>query len=221
MSKKNNERPILADEVLGKSEAFVLKYKKAILSGTVVIILAVAGFLAYNNFVAEPKEEEAHKSMIFAQNYFEMDSFELALNGDGTNPGFLKVIDKFNGTDAANLAEANAGFCYAQLGDYDNAIKHLENYSGNDQIVAPKVKHTLGNCYSHKENYNKAITLVLEAAEEANNSAVTPYCWFDAAAMYDAQNNAGKANELYGRIIKEYPNSPVAEQAQILLNAAQ
>ena len=41
MSKKEKETPILADEMLGKSEAFVLKYKKAIIAGIVAIVAIV------------------------------------------------------------------------------------------------------------------------------------------------------------------------------------
>jgi tetratricopeptide (TPR) repeat protein len=220
MSKQKNETPIIAEEMLSKSEAFVQKYKKAIVGIITVIILAIAGLLAYNNFVLEPKENEAAANIVYAQDYFEKDSFELALNGDGVNPGFLTIINEYDGTPTANLALAQAGICYAQLGQFDEAIKTLEQYEGEDKIVAPKVKHALGNCYSHKENYDKAIELVLEAADEAKNIAVTPYCLFDAAAMYEAKGNAAEAVKLYERITKEYPNSPVATQAKNLLEAA-
>ena len=80
------------------------------------------------------------------------------------------------------------------------------------------MKHTLGTCYSHKENYDKAIELVLEAAEDANNSAVTPDCWFDAAAMYLAQGKKAEALELYNKIEQQYPNSHAAQLAEIQLS---
>ena len=108
---------------------------------------------------------------------------------------------------------------FASSGNYDEAIKHLEAYNGEDQIIAPQMKHALGNCYSHKNNYEKAISLLLEAAEEANNPAVTPYCWFDVAAMYVEQGKKAEAVELYAKIKQEYPNTPVAEQAEIKLNS--
>ena len=42
MSKKQTETPILADEMLGKSEEFVIKYKKAIIGGIVAIVYTKA-----------------------------------------------------------------------------------------------------------------------------------------------------------------------------------
>ena len=219
MSKKETEKPILADEVLGKSEAFVIEHKNKFLGAIIAIIVIVGGYLAYNTFVAAPKEAEAAKAIFKAEQYFVNGDLETALNGDGVNAGFLQVIEENGGTDAANLAYAYAGICYAQQQNFDEAIKHLEKYSGNDKLVSPMVKYALGNCYAYKENIDKAIKLVLEAADEANNIAVSPKCLFDAAAMYEKQGKADKAIELYNRIKNEYPQAPEAANIDRFINA--
>lgn len=219
MSKKEIEKPILADEVLGKSEAFVIKHKNAFIGTIVAIVAIVVGYLAYNTFVAEPKEAEAAKAIFKAEQYFVNGNFETALNGDGINAGFLQVIEENGGTNAANLAHAYAGICYVQQQNYDEAIKHLEKYDGNDRLVSPMVKYALGNCYAHNENINKAIDLVLEAAEEAENITVTPKCLFDAAAMYEQLGESEKALELYERIKNEYPQAPEAANIDRFINA--
>lgn len=64
-----------------------------------------------------------------AQQYFQQDSLALALNGDATNPGFLKIMDKYSGTKAANLAHFYAGAIYLKQGDFANAEKHLKDFS--------------------------------------------------------------------------------------------
>ncbi len=219
MSKKETEKPILADEVLGKSEAFVIEHKNKFLGAIIAIIVIVGGYLAYNTFVAAPKEAEAAKAIFKAEQYFVNGDLETALNGDGVNAGFLQVIEENGGTDAANLAYAYAGICYAQQQNFDEAINYLEKYNGNDKIVSPMVKYALGNCYAYKENIDKAIKLVLEAAEEANNITVSPKCLFDAAAMYEKQGKADKAIELYNRIKNEYPQAPEAANIDRFINA--
>ena len=55
---------------------------------------------------------------------------------------FLKVADEFSGTAAGNLANAYAGVCYAQLGKYEEAVKYLNKFSADDQLVSPAL---LGN----------------------------------------------------------------------------
>lgn len=219
MSKKETEKAILADEVLGKSEAFVIEHKNKFITIFVAIIAIVAGYLAYSTFVAEPREEEAAKAIFKAEQYFVNGDFETALNGDGINAGFLQVIDENGGTDVANMAYAYAGLCYVQQQNYDEAINYLEKYKGSDRIVSPMVKYALGNCYAHNENIDKAIKLVLAAADEAENITVTPKCLFDAAAMYEKQGKADKALELYNRIKNEYPQAPEAANIERFINA--
>ena len=81
MSKKEKETPILADEVLGKSEAFVIKYKVVIIVAIIAIVVCVLGFLAYSTFVSEPKENAAQETIFYAQESFNNGDFETALNG--------------------------------------------------------------------------------------------------------------------------------------------
>ena len=42
--------------------------------------------------------------MFQAVYYFEADSLDRGLNGDGNNLGFLDIIDEYGITDAANLS---------------------------------------------------------------------------------------------------------------------
>lgn len=219
MSKKI-DTPIAPDEALGKAEEFVLKNKKAFI-GVIVAIIVVAALNAFGVFSPKSNENSEANQAIANIEYkvFEGD-FETALNGDDFNIGLLEIIEKYDGTSAANKANLYAGIVYAQQKQYEEAIKYLSEYEGEDNIIAAKVKQTLGNCYSHTGNLDKAIKLVLDAATMANNIAVTPSCWRDAAVMYEAQGNTAEAMKLYNRIKNEYPGSPVANEANIKINAA-
>ena len=219
MSKKN-DTPIAPDEALGKAEEFVLKNKKTFIA-VILAIIIVAGLNALGVFSPESNENNDANQAIANIEYkvFDGDT-EKALNGDEFNIGLLEIINAYEGTTAANKAHLYAGIIYAKDKQYEEAISHLEKYIGSDNIIAAKAKQTLGNCYSHTGDLNKAIKLVLEAAEGANNIAVTPTCLRDAAAMYEAQGNTAEAMKLYNRIKNEYPNSPVASEAITKINAA-
>lgn len=65
--------------------------------------------------------------MFRAEEYYRLDSVNLALNGDGQNLGFVKIVDKFGGTKAGKLASFYAGSCYLKLNDYEKAVKYLKN----------------------------------------------------------------------------------------------
>lgn len=221
MSKKkiNNNEPIAPDQALGKAEEFVLKYKKTFIA-VILAIIIFAALKAFNVFSSSNEENPAANQAIANIEYYALSGdFGTALNGDGTNMGLLEIIDTYGGTGAANKAHLYAGIIYAQQKQYEEAINHLSQYSGADNLIAAKAKQTLGNCYSQIGDYNTAISLVLEAGANANNVAVTPTCWRDAAAMYEELGNADEALKLYNRIKDEFPYSPVAREANIKINA--
>ena len=129
---KNQNEHLNVEDALTQSEAFLIKYKNAIIGGVVAVIIIVAGFIMYKNLYAEPREEKAQAALFKGQEYFEQDAFEQALNGDSIGyTGFLKVADEYSGTKAANLAKAYAGICYAQLGKYEEAVKMLDSFNKN------------------------------------------------------------------------------------------
>ena len=85
------------------------KYGKKAGYALFVIILIVGGYLAYRYLVIEPNEKKASEAMFRAEEYYRADSANLALKGDNVNAGFLKIISKYGGTKAANLADFMPG----------------------------------------------------------------------------------------------------------------
>ena len=169
---KNQNEHLNVEDALTQSEAFLIKYKNAIIGGVVAVIIIVAGFIMYKNLYAEPREEKAQAALFKGQEYFEADLYEQALNGDSIGfagfVGFLKVADDFSGTKAANLAKAYAGICYAQLGKYEEAVKMLDSFNGKDQMVAPAIFGAAGNCYAQLGQLDKA-TLTLRLRINTSN----------------------------------------------------
>ena len=131
---KHHNEQMNVEDALTQSEAFLIKNKKAIIGGVVAVIIIVAGVIMYKHLYAEPREEKAQAALFKGQELFEQDNFTQALNGDSIGyTGFLKVAEQFSGTKAANLAKTYAGLCYAQLGQYDEAIKYLTEFDRKDQ----------------------------------------------------------------------------------------
>ena len=174
--KKANEA-LNVEEALSQSEAFLIKNKKAIIGAVVAVIIIVAGTVMYKNLYAEPREEKAQAALFKGQEYFEADLYEQALNGDSIGfAGFAKIADEYSGTKAANLAKAYMGICYAHLGQYEAAVKALDSFSGKDQMIAPAMKGAMGNCYAQLGQLDKAASMLLSAADEADNNSLSPIC---------------------------------------------
>ena len=203
---KNQNEHLNVEDALTQSEAFLIKYKNAIIGGVVAVIIIVAGFIMYKNLYAEPREEKAQAAALFkGQEYFEQDAFEQALNGDSIGyTGFLKVADEYSGTKAANLAKAYAGICYAQLGKYEEAVKMLDSFNGKDQMVAPAILGAAGNCYAQLGQLDKAASTLLSAADKADNNTLSPIFLIQAGEILVKQGKYDDAVNAYTKIKDKY-----------------
>ena len=202
---KNQNEHLNVEDALTQSEAFLIKYKNAIIGGVVAVIILVAGFIMYKNLYAEPREEKAQAALFKGQEYFEQDAFEQALNGDSIGyTGFLKVADDYSGTKAANLAKAYAGICYAQLGKYEEAVKMLDSFNGKDQMVAPAILGAAGNCYAQLGQLDKAASTLLSAADKADNNTLSPIFLIQAGEILVKQGKYDDAVNAYTKIKDKY-----------------
>lgn len=202
---KNQNEHLNVEDALTQSEAFLIKYKNAIIGGVVAVIIIVAGFIMYKNLYAEPREEKAQAALFKGQEYFEQDAFEQALNGDSIGfAGFLKIADDYSGTKAANLAKAYSGICYAQLGKYDEAVKMLDSFNGNDQMVAPAILGAAGNCYAQLGQLDKAASTLLSAADKADNNTLSPIFLVQAGEILVKQGKFDDAVNAYTKIKDKY-----------------
>lgn len=195
------------EEAFGKTEQFIEKNQKVILIVVGVLILLVLGFFGFRKYYLQPRETEAQSQMFMAEKYFEMDSLNKALNGDGNYLGFLDIMDQYSMTKTSNLAKYYTGICYLKLGMFEKAIDYLEKFNSKDQVVAPMARGGIGDAYLELGQPDKAIQNYLEAAGETKNEFTSPMFYQKAAQVYQIQKNYEKALEYYKLIKKEYPRS--------------
>lgn len=178
----------------------------SILLGVVVVV--IAAFLAYKYFVTGPNEKKASEAMFHAEEYYRMDSVKLALNGDNINAGFVKVISKYGGTKAANLAAFYAGSCYLKLGDYANAVKYLKDFSSSAPQIQARAYGLLGDAYSEQNKKNEAVEQYKKAAALFDkDDLLSPEYLFRAGYLYESEGKSKEAIEMYQQIKDKYPTS--------------
>ena len=147
--------------------------------------------------------------MFAAENYFRKDSFNLALNGSGTVPGFLKVISKYNGTKSANLAKLYAGICLLKTGQYQKAIEQLEDFDskGSKQVEA-KAEGLLGDAYSELKKNEEAIEHYKTAGNLfPEDQAISSEYLFRAGLLSEVIGKNEQAVEFYTVVKDKYPRT--------------
>lgn len=205
---KKQEELVNVEEVVNKSEAFLTKNKNTIVGGIVAVVVVIAAVFCYNNYVKAPRELKASEALFQAEQLFRAGNFEQALNGDSLGAmGLVTVADEYSGTDAGNLANAYAGMALAQLKKYEEAISYLNNFSGDDAMVAPAVLGTLGNCYAQLGQNDKAASILMEAASMSDSHSLSPIYLLQAGQIYEELGQNDKAVEAYKQIKNKYFNS--------------
>lgn len=212
MSKKVKERrpgkeiydnPDVLAERFAKTEAFVKTNRTFVFSIGGIIALAIAGIFIYKSYTAN-QNEIAQNEMFQAVYYFEADSLEKALNGDGNNYGFLDIIDEYGMTDAANLSHFYAGSVYLQQGKFQEAIDHLKQFSSSDLLLQGRAYSLVGDAYMEMGNFIDAAKSYEKAADYKSNEFFTPDYLMKAGLAYEKQGDYTSAIANYDEIINKY-----------------
>ncbi|MBS1574917.1 MAG: tetratricopeptide repeat protein [Bacteroidetes bacterium] len=210
MADKTTVQPVDQNEaVIAKAKDFWSRYGKLTTIVAVAVIVLAGGYLAYKYLYKEPNEVKAADYIYKAEEYYRQDSVKLALNGDGLNPGFLKVISRYGNTEKGNLAKFYAGDCYLKLGDNVNAVKYLKDFSTSSKLVQARAYKLLGDAYADQGKNSEAFDYYKKAAgyfEEDNVN--TPEYLFMAAYFADkVMKNSSEAISLYKKLKEKYPNT--------------
>ena len=204
-----------AEQKLKGVENWYQNNSKLINNVLIGVLAVVAGIFAYTRFYKAPKIQKSNDAIFRAQTYFGIDSINWALNGDNNNnPGFLKIIDKYSGTPAANLSHYYAGVCYLKLGDFARAEKHLKEFDGKGTMVAYVAKGALGDAYMEQSKTDDAIKAYLDASADENNVLLTPLYLERAGMAYEIANKKDDAIKTYKRIVDRFPSSPQAQDCK-------
>ena len=214
----NQKVRAVKEEPLNQSEAFFVKYKKAIITSAVALLVIVAGVILYYNYVYVPEENEASTALARGEQYMEMGDYEHALKGDGANyKGFIAIADNYSSTDAGNLANLYAGLCYAHLQkpDWKNALKYVKEFdTSDDMIISPASQMALGDIYANNNQLDDAVSSFKKAAKMADseaadntNNSVSPLALRKAGIILESQGKEADAHDIYTEIKKKYVNS--------------
>ncbi|MCP4550528.1 MAG: tetratricopeptide repeat protein [Bacteroidetes bacterium] len=207
MAKKANkteDKIVAVEEALGKTEQFIESNQKplSIIIGAIVIL--ILGYFGYNKFIITPLEKGAQIEMYMAEVYFNQDSLNLALYGDGNYLGFLDIIDEFGSTKSGKLSNYYAGICYLNKGEFEEAINYLKEYSINDRVIAPMALGAIGDAYIELKDYEKGASYYMDAVDEDDNGFTTPTFLMKAGMAYELQQNYNDAISVYERIQNDY-----------------
>ena len=142
-----------------------------------------------------------------AELYFQKDSFNLALNGDGQYLGFIDIADEYSSTKPGKLANYYAGLSYLNTGDFENAIEYLDDFSSDDIILSSLALGCIGDAYMELEDLDNALSYYEDAASYNDNEFTTPRYMLKQAMIHESNGDYADALALYKGIEADYKSS--------------
>jgi tetratricopeptide (TPR) repeat protein len=217
------------DQTASKTEDWVAKNQKYIFGVVAAIAVVTVGYLMYQKFIVEPKEEDATEQMFFAQQNFQKavdgtasDSlFNLSLKGAEGKYGFVDIADKYSGTAAANLANYYAGIAYLNTGKYTEAISSLEKFKSDDAVLSVLAIGAIGDAYSQKNEPKEALSFYVKASAMQVNEFTTPRYLLKAGQTSLALGNKTDALKYFTEIKEKYEATPEASNIDAMIGLAQ
>ena len=209
MANKNKTEDQFAqiEETLSKTEQFIEENQKSLMTIIGAIVGVVALFIVYQNFYIEPMEKEAQAEMYMAELYFQKDSFNLALNGDGQYLGLLDIANDYSSTNVGQLANYYAGLSYLHTADYDNAIEYLGDFSSDDIILSSLALGCIGDAYMELGDTDAALDAYADAVNNSANDFTAPRYMMKQAMIYTSIGDNNKALDLFKAIQSDYKTS--------------
>ena len=204
-------------DVVEKARGFWEDYSKPISYTGSAIILIVAAWLIYKYMFKVPEQEKADKVVFVTQKYFSeftnaTDSAKIllatkVLNGDGINPGALKIINQYSGTPAANLCEYYAGACYLHLGQFEKSIKYLKDFDANGATqIKSRALGMMGDASAELNKNDDALSYYKKAADvNSKDDFTSSEFLFRAALFAESTGKTKDAIDLFKKIKTDYP----------------
>ena len=158
----------------GKKPSFFQENTKSIVFIAAGIFVLILLYIGYQKLYLAPRSEKAANQMYKAEQYAAIDSLQsLAIEGDGSYPGFKEIAGEYSNTKSANIANAYLGGLLLRRGEYQEAIKALEQYSPTgSQVIDPLI---LGLLRKLSQNGN-APRIRRKAGKKTASVATKPPC---------------------------------------------
>lgn len=201
-------------ELTNRFEAFILQYQQLLSIGLSVILVAIVGYIGLTQWYIPKQNEQAQQEIFYAQQYFENDSLDLALNGDAANPGFQEIAEDYSWTKTGNLAHYYTGIIHLKKGNYTKALDYLESFETTSDVLGPLAYGAMGDAYSEQDKYGKAADHYLKAANVKDNNFTSPIYLMKAGLVLEENGNYEKALSTYKQLKSDYPDSNQASDIE-------
>ncbi len=199
---------VTEDTSSGSNASEFFQKNKLYIIGIGVVVLGVLGYFVMKS-LNESKSKEAALAGYPAVYYWEKDSLQKALKGDGVAVGLENIVSEYGSTKEGNMAKYRAGIAAIKEGRTEEGIALLKDFSKGDNLVSASAYLALGFAHEDLGKSMEAAEYFEKAANATSekDDAIRPMMLKLAGEAYEEAGKKDKALDLYKIIKDKYPNS--------------
>lgn len=188
----------------------------AVLAGLLLVVLAIVGYVLYQN----KQSAEAEELLAAVVGFYEAGSYQEALEGTVDTIGLLEIAEGYGGTTAGNLAHFYAADALYNLGEYERALDHFASFERVDGFIGASALAGEGAVYENLGEYERAAERYLDAARFYPNELSSPRYLLSAGRAFETAGSYAEAQRAYEQIQDEYPDSNLASEIDVYIARA-
>ena len=170
------------------------KYRKQLTGLFIAVVVVLVAILVW--FLVRQSQAAKADQAIALADVEQNDSIALELYKDAAS----------HGTKSGDRAKIESAIRLYNAGNYEEALKYLNDASASDEIVAAGIQTLKGDCYVNLKNYDAALSAYDKAIKEADhNSQLVPIILIKEAHVYNELKDYSAEAKAYGKIVDEYP----------------
>ncbi len=209
--KKLSKKEIKEDKLVSfmfRIEHFYEKYKSKLMLYGGILIVAIAAAYFYINKQDE-LNNRASLELSRIMDIFDSGSYLEAIEGiQGTNIiGLKRIVEEYGSTENGETAKIYLAGAYSYLGNYEDAFKYYEDYSGSINIYKASALAGMAGYYATKNKYEKAADFYKNAANIVEVNAQNPDYLLNSALNYYNAGDKDEARILFEKIKEDYSTS--------------
>lgn len=185
------------NESLSGLEQRVEQNKKSVIWYAVALLVVIGIGLGY--YYGKKSAKEDAGEMIGKAD------IELMQGNDSVALAQYQAVAAEYSNGVANRANLNAAILLYQKGNYEEALKAVENYDVEEELVGAASQSLKGDCLVNLKKYDEAVAAYDEAISVANgNELYAPVFMMKKATVLSAQQKYSEAAAIYQNIKDNY-----------------
>lgn len=222
--KKLSKKEIKEDKLVSflyRIESLYENNKRRILTYGVIFLVVVGAVYFYMGQKRE-QNEKAGLELSRVMDIFNSGSYLESIEGrQGTNIiGLKRIVEEYGSTENGETAKIFLANAYSYLGNYEEAFKYFEDYSGSIAVYKASAKAGMAGYYASNKEYKTAADLYKEASSVTEINPQNPDYLLSAAVNYLKAGDKEDSKILLNKIKENYKTSDAFKEVEKYLAVA-